>query len=105
MSQLSLWYHNDDLSVHYHQYLMAFCLVFLRQKRNTFDSILCTQGYRFLLAATLTASAYYITLGIRNLYLSLLIKIVLVVSLYALILWKLQSVIFRECIEFIRKKI
>ena len=59
----------------------------------------------FLLAATLTASAYYITLGIRNLYLSLLIKIVLVVSLYALILWKLQSVIFRECIEFIRKKI
>ena len=45
MSQLSLWYHNDDLSVHYHQYLMAFCLVFLRQKRNTFDSILCTQGY------------------------------------------------------------
>lgn len=59
----------------------------------------------FLLAATLTASAYYITLGIRNLYLSLLIKIMLVVSLYALILWKLQSVIFRECIEFIRKKI
>ena len=59
----------------------------------------------FLLAATLTASAYYITLGIRNLYLSLLIKIVLVVFLYALILWKLQSVIFRECIEFIRKKI
>ena len=48
MSQLSLWYHNDDLSVHYHQYLMAFCLVFLRQKRNTFDSILCTQGYRSL---------------------------------------------------------
>ena len=46
----------------------------------------------FLLAATLTASAYYITLGIRNLYLSLLIKIVLVVSLYALILWKLYSV-------------
>ena len=104
MSQLSLWYHNDDLSVHYHQYFMAFCLVFLRQKRNTFDSIKDIAPY-FLLAATLTASAYYITLGIRNLYLSLLIKIVLVVSLYALILWKLQSVIFRECIEFIRKKI
>lgn len=48
MSQLSLWYHNDDLSVHYHQYFMAFCLVFLRQKRNTFDSILRTQGYRSL---------------------------------------------------------
>lgn len=55
----------------------------------------------FLLAATLTAAAYHITLGMQNLYVSLLTKAVAVASLYALVLWKLRSVIFRECIEFI----
>lgn len=58
----------------------------------------------FLLAATLTATAYYITLGIHNPYLSLIIKAVFVASLYTLVLWKMQSVIFRECIQFFRKK-
>jgi hypothetical protein len=27
-----------------------------------------------------------------------------VASLYALVLWKMQSVIFKECIQFIKKK-
>lgn len=44
------------------------------------------------------------TLGISNLYLSLIIKVVFVASIYALILWKMQSVIFLESIQFIRKK-
>ncbi len=58
----------------------------------------------FLLSATLTTTAYYMTLGISNLYLSLIIKVVFVASIYALILWKMQSVIFLESIQFIRKK-
>ena len=58
----------------------------------------------FLLSATLTTTAYYMTLGISNLYLSLIIKIVFVASIYALVLWKMQSVIFLESIQFIRKK-
>lgn len=58
----------------------------------------------FLLSASLTAIAYYMTLGISNLYLSLAIKIVFVASLYTLILWKMKSVIFRESIQFIKNK-
>lgn len=57
-----------------------------------------------LLAASLTIAAHYITSGITNLYLSLAIKVVFVASLYALVLWKMQSVIFKECIQFIKKK-
>ncbi|MDE6216404.1 lipopolysaccharide biosynthesis protein [Bacteroides sp.] len=57
-----------------------------------------------LLSAVLTAAAAYTTRPIENLYLSMAIKIVMVASLYALILWKLQSVIFRESIEFLLKK-
>ena len=56
------------------------------------------------LAASLTIAAHYITLGITSLYLSLAVKVVFVASLYALVLWKMQSVIFNECIQFIKKK-
>lgn len=57
-----------------------------------------------LLAGALNAIAYYITLGIDNIYLSLGIKIVFVATFYFLILWKLHSVILLESIQFIRKK-
>lgn len=57
-----------------------------------------------ILAAILTATVYYLTAGMSNLYLSLIIKVIFVASLYALILWKMQSVIFQECIQFIKKK-
>lgn len=58
----------------------------------------------FLLAGVLTGTAYYATLGISNVYLSLIIKVVFVASMYALVLWKMQSVIFRECLDFLKKK-
>lgn len=57
-----------------------------------------------LLAATLTASAYYLTSGISNLYLSLTTKVVFVASIYAFILWKMKSAIFNECIQYFRNK-
>ena len=56
------------------------------------------------LAATLCIGALLITSGISNLYLSLIIKVIFVASLYTLILWKMQSVIFRECIQYFKKK-
>lgn len=58
----------------------------------------------FLLSVALTATAYYMTLGITNLYLSLAIKVVFVASLYPLVLWKMQSAIFHECLQFIKNK-
>ena len=70
----------------------------------TLWSILKDIAPYFLLAASLTITAHYITLGITSLYLSLAIKVVFVASLYALVLWKMQSVIFNECIQLIKKK-
>lgn len=57
-----------------------------------------------LLSATLVIGTYYMTLPIENLYLSMAAKVALVAGFYALILWRLQSVIFRESIEFLLKK-
>lgn len=56
------------------------------------------------LSAALITVAHYATLPIANFYLSLVAKVVIVAGLYALILWKLQSVIFRESFEFLLKK-
>lgn len=56
------------------------------------------------LSILLITIAHYATLPIGNLYLSLIAKIVIVAGLYALILWRLQSVIFKESIEFLLKK-
>lgn len=57
-----------------------------------------------LLSATLVIGTYYMTLPIENLYLSMAAKVAMVAGFYALILWRLQSVIFRESIEFLLKK-
>lgn len=57
-----------------------------------------------LLAAGLVLATAYTTRSIENIYISITVKIVMVASLYALILWKLQSVIFRESVEFLLKK-
>lgn len=57
-----------------------------------------------LLSATLVIGTYYVTLPIEKLYLSMAAKVALVAGFYALILWRLQSVIFRESIEFLLKK-
>mgnify|MGYP007039876456 FL=1 len=57
-----------------------------------------------LLASTLTVSAYFLTQPIENIYLRLLTKVLFVAIGYMSILWKSDSVIFHECINFIRKK-
>lgn len=57
-----------------------------------------------LLSAVLVTGAYYLMQPITNLCLSLLAKVVTVAGLYALVLWKLDSVIFKESIEFLWKK-
>lgn len=57
-----------------------------------------------LLSAALVTGAHWATQPIENPFLSMMAKMVLVAGLYALVLWKLQSVIFRESIEFLLKK-
>lgn len=42
--------------------------------------------------------------NIENLYLSLLVKVVVAALLYVGIMWKLESVVFRESIEYLLKK-
>lgn len=59
--------------------------------------------YLFL-SALLTVLAHYLTHSIGNLYLSMAVKVVGVAAVYALVLWKLQSVIFRESVQFLLKR-
>ncbi|WP_300813979.1 lipopolysaccharide biosynthesis protein [uncultured Bacteroides sp.] len=56
------------------------------------------------LSAVLVVAAHYLTQPIGNLYLCMAVKIAAVAGLYALVLWKAQSVIFRESVEFLFKK-
>jgi O-antigen/teichoic acid export membrane protein len=48
--------------------------------------------------------AHYVTLPIASIYIRILAKIIIVAGLYALTLWKMQSVIFRESIDFLLKR-
>ena len=57
-----------------------------------------------LLSVALIILAYYITLPITNIYLNFIAKIIIVAGGYGLVLWKMKSVIFRECINFILRK-
>lgn len=79
--------------------------VFVRREIGlTFGNLLKDIGPYLLLAAALTALAGYVAQPLTNCYLRLAVKIVLVAGLYALVLWRLQSVIFRESIRFILKR-
>ncbi|MCK9160421.1 MAG: lipopolysaccharide biosynthesis protein [Bacteroidaceae bacterium] len=57
-----------------------------------------------LLSATLYILVYFITMGISNIYLCVISKIIIMSSLYFFILWKMKSVILKECIQFIISK-
>lgn len=50
------------------------------------------------------ATVHYITAGIGNIYLRLAAKVCLAVALYATILWKSNSVIFKESLNYLFKK-
>ena len=75
-----------------------------REIALTLGNLLKDIGPYLLLSAALVLLARHLTQGIGNCYLSLIAKIIIVAGLYALILWRLQSVIFRESIRFIFKK-
>ncbi len=67
------------------------------------DMLLDISPY-ILLATILTFSAAYLFGGISNLYLSLLVKVVFVATLYPLILWLAGSHILKESLRYILKK-
>ena len=70
----------------------------------TLGNLLTDIGPYLLLSAALVVLARYLTQDIENCYLSLTAKVIIVAGLYALTLWKLQSVIFKESIRFIFKR-
>lgn len=57
-----------------------------------------------LISIAVIGSAHFLTLGFHNLYVLLILKIVIAICLYVFIMWMSKSVIFFECIQFIRKK-
>lgn len=57
-----------------------------------------------LISIAVIGSAHFLTLGFHNLYVLLILKIVIAICLYVFIMWMSKSVIFFECVQFIRKK-
>lgn len=57
-----------------------------------------------LSAAAVMAVTWFITKGISSLILSLVLKIGIAVALYALIMWLFDSVMLRECLQYLLKK-
>lgn len=79
--------------------------VFVKREINlTLSNLLQDISPYLILSAALVTIAHYATRPIENLYLSMIAKTIIVAGLYALTLWKLQSVIFKESIEFLLKK-
>ena len=57
-----------------------------------------------LLSAAIVVGVYFATVGITNIYLSLLLKVLLVAVTYCAALWLLGSTIFKEAVLFVTKK-
>ena len=57
-----------------------------------------------LLSVLLTAGTYCVARPLDSLYLRLLLSVLLVAGLYALVLWRWQSVIFRETLQFLFRR-
>ena len=57
-----------------------------------------------VIAAGVMAAAYYITIGITNLYLLIISKVLIAAMLYTAIMWLSRSVTFRESLHYIIKK-
>ena len=57
-----------------------------------------------LLSVAIVVATHFITGGIDNIYVSLVVKVLMVVITYCLVLWLLGSTIFKETIQFITKK-
>ncbi|MBO7418746.1 MAG: lipopolysaccharide biosynthesis protein [Bacteroidaceae bacterium] len=57
-----------------------------------------------LLSAALTIGCHYLLAGVQNIYLSLLLKVVIVGTLYVAILWIAGSVILKESVGYLFNK-
>ena len=58
-----------------------------------------------LISIAVIGASHFLTLGFHNLYVLLILKITIAVSLYIFIMWIGKSVIFFESVQFIRKKL
>lgn len=85
-------------------WLFVWCTFAKREIPLTISGTLKDIAPYLILSAVLSIIAFELASGISNIYLSLIIKVVFVASLYAFILWKMHSVIFQECLQFIKKK-
>ena len=47
---------------------------------------------------------YWVAGYVKNIYLSLLVKVALAASLYIFLMWSLKSIVFRESLQYLLKK-
>ena len=66
--------------------------------------VVCDISPYFVISAVLIYGAHLLTADISNLYLGFCAKVLFVAVGYCLTLWLLRSTIFRESIEFFRKR-
>ena len=69
-----------------------------------FSDLLSDISPYLLLAAALTIGCYFLTADIENIYVSIIVKIIVVAALYAGILWLAGSVILKESVAFLTGK-
>ena len=96
----------DAAYFRHYQYRLAVCMVPFCQEGDRIKTARYAERHLSLSLPihVLVVSTHYATQPIENLYLNMAAKIIMVAGLYALVLWKLQSTIFRESIEFLLKK-
>lgn len=70
---------------------------------SLFHALKDVMSYALIAAGTM-ATTYYATLGIENIYIRLIAKIIMAAALYLFILWSSRSVVFKESITFLLKK-
>ncbi len=58
----------------------------------------------FFISLAVMGITYAVASTVENIYISLVLKIVLAASLYLLLMWKLNSVVFRESLQYLFKK-
>ena len=59
--------------------------------------------YLIISVAVMTFT-YWVAGYVKNIYLSLLVKVALAASLYIFLMWSLKSIVFRESLQYLFKK-
>ena len=70
---------------------------------SLFNTLKDIAPYLIISVAVMTFT-YWVAGYVKNIYLSLLVKVALAASLYIFLMWSLKSIVFRESLQYLFKK-